>query len=161
MNWSAVMPSARYLAAIPCAIRGLLAAAALALAITLPGCASTSTPNPGSPPQASAGTSCRLTVTITTASGTTWGTVTATTGGATFTFGQAIKTVNIPCGATVQLSERPTDSNNWPFHDWQVGPKTVTGTSTSTVVTGAVQVNADYSPTAASPASPTPSASAN
>jgi hypothetical protein len=145
--------------ALATAIRCLLLAAAVAVALTVQGC--TSTPVRGSPPQASAGTSCPLTVTITSSLGTTWGTVTAAEGGSTFTFGQATRTVGIPCGATVHLSERPTDSNSWPFHDWRVGTEKVIGTSTSTVVTGAVEVNAVYVLGAPDSAVPTPSASGN
>ena len=139
--------------------RWLLAAALFALALTAPACTTTSSPIPKNSPQASAGTSCRLTVSITTTSGTTWGTVTATSGGTSFTFGSANRTVSLPCGATANLKERPTDSNSWPFHDWQVGTERVTGTSTSTVVNGADQVSAVYVSGALGAASPTPSGS--
>ncbi|HUY07978.1 MAG TPA: hypothetical protein VMW80_00790 [Candidatus Dormibacteraeota bacterium] len=161
MNWPAAdaLPRAHDSRSLP--FRALLLAVALGLAITTQGCASSSAIRPGAPPQASAGTSCRLTVTITTTSGTTWGTVTATSGGASFTFGQATRTIGIPCGATVKLTELPTDSNSWPFHGWRVGAKKVTGTSTSTVVSGADAVDAVYVLSAPGSTSPTATASGN
>jgi hypothetical protein len=136
-------------------------AAALGLAITTQGCTSNTADSPLPAPQASAGTSCRLTVSITTTSGTTWGTVTATSGGATLTFGQASRTVSLPCGATVKFTELPSDSNSWTFYGWRVGPKSVTGSSTSTVVTGAEMVDAVYVLSAPGATSPTVPASGN
>jgi len=53
----------------------------VAVAVTIQGCGSPPAAQSDSAPQASAGTSCRLTVSITTTSGSTWGTVTAASGG--------------------------------------------------------------------------------
>jgi len=133
----------------------------VALAFTIQGCGAAPAAQTDSAPQASAGTSCRLTVSITTTSGTTWGAVTAASGSATFSFGGARRTVGIPCGAKVQLRESPTDSNSAPFQLWRVGSRTVMGTRTSTVVTGPVEVQAVYRVVGLSSPTPTPSPSGN
>ncbi|HEY6538327.1 MAG TPA: hypothetical protein VI138_04710 [Candidatus Dormibacteraeota bacterium] len=116
----------------------------LALGCLVAGCAPGASPDPGTPPQASAGTGCQLTVAITSTGGTAWGTVTVLAVGRVFTFARAERTVTVPCGATVGFKERPTDSTDWPFQGWQLGKKMVVATSWRTVVTGAVRVTAVY-----------------
>ncbi|HUY56637.1 MAG TPA: hypothetical protein VMV12_02265 [Candidatus Micrarchaeaceae archaeon] len=159
MERSAVAVPRGSRAALALPFAGLILAVALTLSAT--GCGSSPTPNAGLLPQASAGTSCRLTVSITSSLGRTWGTVTATSGGTSFTFGRATRSVSIPCGATVELAERPTDSNSWSFLDWRVGDRTAKGTTASTVVNGSIQVSAVYVLAAPSTGPPTPSASGN
>lgn len=145
----------------PMLFRGLLLAAALGLAITTQGCATNPAASPLRVPQASAGTSCRLTVSITSTAGTTWGTVTAVSAGATLTFAQASRTIGLPCGATVKFTELPTDSNSWTFYGWRVGPRSVSGSTTSTVVAGTETVEAVYVLSAPGSTSPTAPASGN
>lgn len=141
--------------------RSLVWAALLPGAVLISACATPSAPSAGAAPQASPGTGCQLTVSITAASGTVWGSVTAAVSGSTVVFDGASRSITVPCGAKVELSERPTDSTDWPFHGWRVGTKTVAATRTSAVVTAAVQVLAIFVPAPGLTASPTSSPSGN
>lgn len=136
-------PGAR-LASIRQGPHHLASALLLSGALLLSACASNPASAPGGAPQASPGTGCRLTVTITSTAGTVRGTVRATASGTTYTFDGASRTVTVPCGVRVELRERPTDSTDWPFHAWKMGSRVVHGTSTSTIVTAAVQVAAIF-----------------
>ncbi|MGH7693150.1 MAG: hypothetical protein ACRENY_09220 [Candidatus Dormibacteria bacterium] len=128
--------------------------------LALAGCGAPGAPRSAAP-HASAGTACRLTVSITTSGGTTWGTVTVTAAGRHFTFGRATRSVRVPCGASVSLSQRPTNSTVAPFRGWEVGGTPVASSVTSTVVNGAFLVRALYRPSVEPTASPTAATSAN
>lgn len=159
MLWLAVQSLlGRPLGQVP---RSLALLALLLLALLASACSSTPNPSPGTPPQASPGTGCRLSVSITESSGTVWGTVTATAAGTTFVFDAATRSVPVACGTTVDLRERPTDSTNWPFYAWRLGSRKVTSTSASTVVNGVAHVDAVFAPAPGAIASPTASAAGN
>jgi len=95
---------------------------------------------------------CHLAVAITTTAGSTWGTVTATYGSTTITFTGAEKTVAVPCGTTVTLSQTATSTATWPFAHWTVPGGLVKGSST-TVDVRAETVHATATYVLAGPAS--------
>ncbi|MGC1184396.1 MAG: hypothetical protein WBA31_04485 [Candidatus Dormiibacterota bacterium] len=133
----------------------------LSAALLLSACGANPATAPGAAPQASPGTGCQLTVTITATAGTVWGTVSATESGTTYTFAGASRTITVPCGVRVELRERPTDSTDWPFHAWKMGSRVVHATSTSTIVTAAVQVSAIFVAAPGTTVSPAASPSDN
>jgi hypothetical protein len=136
----------------------LAGAALVSLALALQGCAQGLTASPSDAPSASAGTGCTLTVEITSSAGSTWGAVTVRVGGSSYTFGSPARTVSLSCGSTVQLSETPIDSTEWPFQGWRLGTRRLTTTDVTAIVTGAEHVAAVYVPANQPTSSPAPSA---
>jgi plastocyanin len=93
-----------------------------------------------------------ITITITSTSGTVWGSVTAAY---TYKNAKTTKTcstsscaLRIPQGVTARLSQTPTDSSTWPFQSWTVNSKghtrTKTNASIKLKVTGKTTVSAVY-----------------
>jgi hypothetical protein len=109
--------------------------------------------SPALPSHASAAArTSSVTISITSTSGYTWGTVTAryAVGHRTtsHTCSSARCVLRVPQGATVHLSQVPTNSSTWPFKDWQISARNhtrlVMSPSVAIKVSGKTLVTAVY-----------------
>ncbi len=96
-------------------------------------------------------TNCTLTVNVTQAAGTVWGTVTVVDGSVNTTVTSASQKVSVPCNTTATVSESAVSSTTWPFANWTLNGNagaysstTESGTSISIPVKAATTVTATY-----------------
>lgn len=108
---------------------------------------------------------CSLTVKTTKTSGTVWGTVQVSYGGHTVNVSRARRTLSVPCGTRVTLTEMPTNASSWQFSSWKSPNITFSHPSNTTVhftMNGSETVNASYTEqTASSTASSSSSGSSS
>lgn len=105
---------------------------------------------------------CSLTVKTTKSSGTVWGTIQVSYRGHTVDVSRARKTLSVPCGARVTLTEMPTNASSWQFSGWKSPGLMINHPSKSTVhftMNGSHTIDAGYAEQSASSSSSSSSSS--
>lgn len=122
-----------------------------ALLVLVSGCGGSAPAASTNPPASTTASSCILTVNITQAGGTVWGTVTVVDGSVNTTVTSASQQVSVPCNSTATLSEAAVSSATWPFTNWTLNgdsgaysSTTKSGTTISVPVKAATSVTATY-----------------
>lgn len=113
--------------------------AALTLGLLAAGCGSTPATT-----TTSSGGGCALSVDVTQAAGTVWGTVTVKDGGKSYTVSSASQKIPLACGSEATLTQSPVDAATWPFAGWKSNGQTSKSGAFTLKVQGSAKVAAVY-----------------